>query len=66
LAEALAVKAEAESKEAVRRAAAIPSMLDGRVVVVMPPSPEARPSAGSHRLGLADLNRAAQERRARQ
>ena len=63
LAEAAAVKAE--SKEAVRQAAAIPSMLDGRVVV-MPLRPEATPSAGSRRLGLADLKRAAQERRARQ
>jgi sRNA-binding protein len=65
LAEAAAVKAEAESIEAVRQAAAIPSMLDARVVV-MPTQPEATPSTGSHRLGLADLKRAAQERRARQ
>jgi len=65
LAEAAAVKAEAESKEAVRQVAAIPSMLDG-MVVVMPPPPEATPSAGSRRLGLADLKRAAQERRAHQ
>jgi sRNA-binding protein len=65
LAEAVAVKAEAESKEAIRQAVAVPSMLDARVVV-MPTQPEATPSTGSHRLGLADLKRAAQERRARQ
>jgi len=58
-------EAAAESKEAVRQAAAIPSMLDGRIVA-MPPRPEAAPSAGSRRLGLADLKRAAQERQARQ
>ncbi len=60
---AAAVKAEAESKEAARQAPAIPSMLDRRPVV-MPP-PRGTPSTSSHRLGLADLKRAAQERRAR-
>jgi sRNA-binding protein len=65
LAEAAAVKAETESKEAVRQAAAIPTVLDRRVVV-MPPPAETMPSTGSGRLGLADLKRAAQERRARQ
>jgi sRNA-binding protein len=64
LADAAPLKAEAESKGAVRQAAAIPSMLDRRVIV-MPP-PETTPSTGSPRLGLADLKRAAQERRARQ
>jgi ProP effector len=64
-AEAAAAKAEAESKEAVRQAAGPPSVLDGRVIV-MPPPAEPTPSTGSGRLGLADLKRAAQERRARQ
>ena len=48
-----------------RMVAAIPSVLDGKVVV-MPLPAEATPSAGTRRLGLADLKRAAQERRARQ
>jgi sRNA-binding protein len=65
LAEAAAVKAETESKEAVRQAAAIPAVLDRRVVV-MPPPAKTTPSTGSGRLGLAELKRAAQERRARQ
>jgi ProP effector len=65
LAEPAAVKAEAESKEAVGQAAAPPSALDGRIIV-MPPPAETAPSTGSRRLGLADLKRAAQERRARQ
>jgi hypothetical protein len=34
--------------------------------VVMPPPGEKTPSTGSGRLGLAELKRAAQERRARQ
>jgi ProP effector len=63
LAEAAAAKAEV--KDDGRQAAAPPSVLDGRVVV-MPPPLEATPSAGSRRLGLADLKRAAQERRAYQ
>ena len=63
LAEAAATKAEV--KEDVRRAATPPSVLDGKVVV-MPPRSEAMPSAGSRRLGLADLKRAAQQRRAHQ
>jgi hypothetical protein len=49
LAEAVAVKAEAESKEAARQPPAIPSMLDGMVVVM--PGPPGAPST-SHRLGL--------------
>jgi sRNA-binding protein len=65
LAETAVARAAAESKEAVRQADAIPSMFDRRVVV-MPPPPETTPSTGSRRLGLADLKRAAQERRARQ
>jgi uncharacterized membrane protein len=59
LAEAAAVKAEAESKEAVRQAAAIPSILDGRVVV-MPPPLETMPSTGSRALG--SLTSSAQRR----
>jgi hypothetical protein len=49
----------------VRQAAAIPAVLDRRVVV-MPPLAKTTPSTGSGRLGLAELKRAAQERRARQ
>jgi ProP effector len=64
LAEAAAAKVEAVSK-AVRKAAAPPLVLDGRVIVISPPA-ETKPSTGSGRLGLADLKRAAQERRARQ
>src|SRR5215470_4376089 len=63
LAEAAAAKAEV--KEDIRQAAATPSVLDGKVIV-MPLPLEATPSAGSRRLGLADLKRAAQERRAYQ
>jgi hypothetical protein len=65
LAEAAAAKVEAVSKEAVRQAAAPPLVVDGRVIVISPPA-ETKPSTGSGRLGLADLKRAAQERRARQ
>jgi sRNA-binding protein len=57
-----AAKAEADSKEAVRKAAARPS---NDKVVSMSPPPETPPPTGSGRLGLADLKRAAQERRAR-
>ena len=65
LAEMAAAKAEAESEKAVRHAAAPPSVLDGKVIIMLPPA-ETTPSAGSRRLGLADLKRAAQERRGRQ
>jgi sRNA-binding protein len=65
LAEAAAVKGETTSKEAVRQTNPIPAMLDRRVVV-MPPLAKTTPSTASGRLGLADLKRAAQERRARQ
>jgi sRNA-binding protein len=61
-AEAGAAKAEADSKQAVRKAAARPS--NGKVVSMSPP-PETTPPTGSGRLGLADLKRAAQQRRAR-
>jgi sRNA-binding protein len=58
-----AAKAEAESNVAVARAAAPPPLLNGKVVVL--PLAATTPT-GSGRLGLADLRRAAQERRARQ
>jgi ProP effector len=64
-AEAAAANFEAESKEAVGQTAAPPSLLDARVIVVPPPG-ETTPSPEGGRLGLADLKRAAQERRARQ
>ena len=52
-------------KEAVRQAAASPSMLNDKVVVMSPLGDKAPPTSGG-RLGLAELKRAAQERRARQ
>jgi sRNA-binding protein len=52
-------------KEAVRQVAPHASMLNDKVVV-MSPLGEKTPPAGSGRLGLAELKRAAQERRARQ
>jgi hypothetical protein len=55
-------KTEAESKGAVMQAAAPPS--NGKVVAMPLPAPPPPTSGG--RLGLADLKRAAQERRARQ
>lgn len=64
LADAAAANAEA-GKEAVRQAAAPPSMLNDKVVV-MPPLGDKAPPTGGGRLGLAELKRAAQERRARQ
>jgi ProP effector len=60
--DAAAAKAEAERKEAVRAAAAPPS----NRVVSMPRRAQTTPPTSSGRLGLADLKRAAQERRARQ
>jgi sRNA-binding protein len=65
LAVGAAAKAEAVSKEAAGQALRPLWLLDGRVIV-MPPPAETKPSTGSGRLGLADLKRAAQERRARQ
>jgi sRNA-binding protein len=62
LAEAATAKTEAESKAAVRKAATRTSMLNGKVT---PPPAQTTPP-GSGRLGLADLKRAALERRARQ
>jgi sRNA-binding protein len=52
-------------KEAVRQAAASPSMLNDKVVVMSPLGDKVPPTSGG-RLGLAELKRAAQERRARQ
>jgi sRNA-binding protein len=63
LTEAAAAKAEAD-KTAVRQAATPNSMLNGSVTVQPPRAQTAPP--GSGRLGLADLKRAARERRARQ
>jgi len=65
LAEPPGAKAEGESEGDVRHAAMPPSVLHGKAIVI--PSPDqttARSSGG--RLGLADLKRAALERRARQ
>jgi sRNA-binding protein len=62
LADAAAAKTEAERKEAIRPAAAPPS----NRVISMPPRAQTPPPTSSGRLGLADLKRAAQERRARQ
>jgi sRNA-binding protein len=64
LADAAAANTEA-GKKAVRQVATPPAMLNNKVVVMSPPG-ERTPSTGSGRLGLAELKRAAQERRARQ
>jgi sRNA-binding protein len=61
LVEAAAAKA---SKAAVRQAAMPTSVRNGRVAAQLPPARTTTP--GSGRLGLADLKRAAHERRARQ
>jgi sRNA-binding protein len=65
LAETPAAKAEADSKRAVRRAA-MPPLVAQPKAIAMPPPVQRTPPTGSGRLGLADLKRAAQERRARQ
>jgi sRNA-binding protein len=62
LAEAAEAKAEAESERAVGRAAERPSVLNGKVVIMPPPAETTLPT-GSGRLGLAELKRAALERR---
>jgi sRNA-binding protein len=64
-AEAAAAKAAAESAKAVRHAAMPSSAFNGKAVF-MPLPTQTTPPSGSGRLGLADLKRAAQERRARQ
>jgi sRNA-binding protein len=63
LAEAAVVKAEAKNERAVRHAAMPPSELRSKVT---PPSVQTTPPVSNGRLGLADLKRAALERRARQ
>ncbi len=63
-AEAAVVKAEAKNERAVRHAAMPPSELRSNVTVT--PPVQTTPPTGSGRLGLADLKRAARERRLRQ
>jgi ProP effector len=65
LAEAAAAKAQPESEKTLTRAALPPSILNGQVLI-MPPPAETTPPTASGRLGLAELKRAALERRARQ
>ncbi len=62
LAEAAAAKAQPESEKTLTRAALPPSILNGQVLI-MPPPAETTPPTGSGRLGLAELKRAALERR---
>jgi sRNA-binding protein len=64
LSEAASAKTEARSKAAVRKAATPTSLLNGKVTIL--PAPAQTTPSGSGRLGLADLKRAALERRARQ
>jgi sRNA-binding protein len=64
LAGATTAKTEATSKAPVRKAATPTSMLNGKITILRPPAQTTPP--GSGRLGLADLKRAALERRARQ
>jgi ProP effector len=67
LAETTAAKAQAEGGGGVRHAATPPSVPKAKANAnAMPPPAQATPPAGSGRLGLADLKRAALERRARQ
>jgi sRNA-binding protein len=63
--ETVADKAGEESERAVKRAAMPPSVLNGKVAVLLPAT-QMMPGTASGRLGLADLKRAALERRARQ
>jgi sRNA-binding protein len=65
LAETAAAKAAAESEKAVRHTAMSSSAFNGKAVF-MPLPAQTTPPSSSGRLGLADLKRAAQERRARQ
>jgi hypothetical protein len=65
LGETAAAKAEADSERAVRNAAMPPSELHSEAIA-MPPPVQTTPPSRSGRLGLADLKRAALERRARQ
>jgi ProP effector len=65
LAETAATKAQAEGGRGVGHAATPPSVPKAKAVA-MPLPAQMTSSAGTGRLGLADLKRAAQERRARQ
>jgi sRNA-binding protein len=65
LADAAVVKAEAKNERAVRQAATPPSVAKPKAIAMPPPAQTTRPTR-SGRLGLADLKRAALERRARQ
>jgi sRNA-binding protein len=65
LAETPAAKAEADSERAVSRAA-MPPLVTKPKAIAMPPPVQMTPPVSSGRLGLADLKRAAQERRTRQ
>jgi sRNA-binding protein len=65
LAETAVAKAAAESEKAARDTAISSSAFNGKAVF-MPLPAQTTPPSGSGRLGLADLKRAAQERRARQ
>jgi sRNA-binding protein len=65
LAETPAAKAEADSERAVRPAA-MPPLAAKPKAIAIPPPVQTTPPTGSGRLGLADLKRAARERRARQ
>jgi ProP effector len=65
LAETAAAKAAAGSEKAVKHAALPSSAFSDKAVFMPLPAQTTLPS-GSSRLGLADLKRAAQERRARQ
>jgi sRNA-binding protein len=67
LAEKSAAKAQAEGDRAIRQAALPPSVPKAKAkAIAMSPPAQRTPPTGSARLGLADLKRAAQERRARQ
>jgi ProQ/FINO family len=57
--------AEADSERAVSRAA-MPPLVTKPKAIAMPPPVQMTPPVSSGRLGLADLKRAAQERRTRQ
>jgi sRNA-binding protein len=64
VADAATSNTEAESEASVRQVAVPPTMRNDKIVAI--PLGEKGPPTGSGRLGLAELKRAAQERRARQ
>ena len=64
-AETAAANGKAESERAVRQTAMPPAVLNGKVVVMPRPAETTRPTCAG-RLGLAELKRAALERRERQ